>query len=458
MKHLAFIGTGYVGLVSGSMFASVGNNVTCVDKDPRIAEALQQGTCTIHEPGLENILRAALAEKTIRFSTDIAAACAGADAIFIAVGTPSLPSGAYDCQYVEEAARIVGRALSPHRRNLIVLKSTVTPDIYVRVQGILLQETASSGAQFEVISNPEFLAEGTAVRDFSQPSRVIIGAVSQEAREFMKSLYAPFTKGSAGALQFTDPKSAIVTKLAANSFLACRVVLVNEVARYCDAVGADIESVRAGLASDPRIGHLFLYAGPGYGGSCFGKDIRALRESAREHGTELSVVPAIEESNDHHKLYLPQQIKRHLGSVAGKTIAVWGLSFKARTDDIRDSPAVGVIEDLLQSGATVQAHDPQALRRSEERFGGRVKHFTNKYDAVRGAHALVIMTEWDTYKSPDYAELAERLADHAVFDGRNILDPLQAQQAGLAYIGIGRRNECDPTAITSVPEAAWQAI
>jgi UDPglucose 6-dehydrogenase len=446
MKHLAFIGTGYVGLVSGSMFASVGNVVTCVDKDPRIVEALQQGTPTIHEPGLEDILRANLTEGTIGFSADVSAACADADAIFIAVGTPSRQNGSYDFQYVEAAAREVGRALSPARRYVIVLKSTVTADIYLRVQEILLEETSNSGARFEVISNPEFLAEGTAVRDFSQPHRVIVGAVSPEAREFMASLYAPFTKGNPGALQFTDPKSAIVTKLAANSFLACRVALVNEVARYCDAVGADIESVRTGLASDPRIGHLFLYAGPGYGGSCFGKDIRALRESAREHGTDLCLIPAIEESNNRHKLYLPQQVKHYFGSVAGKTVAVWGLSFKARTDDIRDSPAVDTIEDLLQGGAAVQAHDPQALRRSEERFSGRVTHFSNKYDALRGAHALVIMTEWDTYKSPDYAELAERLADRIVFDGRNILDPAQAEQAGLVYIGIGRRGDSNRTA------------
>ena len=269
MKHLTFIGTGYVGLVSGSMFASVGNDVTCVDKDSAIVAALQQGTCPIHEPGLQEILQTAISERNIRFSVDIASACADADGIFIAVGTPSLPDGNYDFQYVEAAAREVGRALVPGRSYLIVLKSTVTPDIYARVKSLLMEETAISGASCEVISNPEFLAEGTAVRDFSQPARVIVGAISQRAREFMRSLYAPFIKGSPGSLQFMDPVSAIVTKLAANSFLACRVALINEVARYCDAVGADIENVRMGLARDPRIGHLFLYPGSGLRGQLF---------------------------------------------------------------------------------------------------------------------------------------------------------------------------------------------
>jgi UDPglucose 6-dehydrogenase len=339
---------------------------------------------------------------------------------------------------VEAAAREIGRALKPGRPCRIVLKSTVTPEIYDRVQAILREETANTGAEFEVVSNPEFLAEGTAVRDFGQPHRVIVGTVSDEAREFMDALYAPFTKRKAGLLQFTDPKSAIVTKLAANSFLACRVALINEVARYCDAVGADIERVRMGLASDPRIGDLFLYAGPGYGGSCFGKDIRALRESARQNSVDLSLIPGIEQSNNQHKLHVPQQINRYFGSVQGKTFAVWGLAFKARTDDIRESPAVDAIESLLQSGARIQAHDPAGLSRSQERFGNRINHYHDKYGAVRGAHALVIMTEWDTYKAPDYAELAELLQDRVIFDARNILDPVQARQAGLQYVGLGR--------------------
>jgi UDPglucose 6-dehydrogenase len=361
-----------------------------------------------------------------------------ADAIFIAVGTPSLESGAYDFRYVEAAAHEIGQALSRGKRYLVVLKSTVTPDIYARVNAILAQETAESGAGFEVVSNPEFLAEGTAVRDFAQPHRVIVGVSSRDAREFMEGLYAPFTKRKPGLLQFTDPKSAIVSKLAANSFLACRVALINEIARYCDAAGADIESVRAGLASDPRIGQLFLYAGPGYGGSCFGKDIRALRESALGHGADVSLIPAIEESNDRHRLYLPKKIERHFGSVAGMTIAVWGLAFKARTDDIRESPAVSAVEYLLQRGANIQAHDPQALRRAQEHFGTRIQFQNNKYDAATGASTLMIMTEWDTYKSPDYHELSARLTDRVIFDGRNILDVQEVRRAGFVYVGIGR--------------------
>jgi len=441
MKKLAVVGTGYVGLVSGAMFASVGNRVTCVDKDPKIVETLREGKCPIHEPGLEDILRSAIREGSLKFTTDTAEAVKGAEAIFIAVGTPSLESGAYDFQYVESAAREIGRAMCKRKRYLVVLKSTVTPDVYGRVGSILAEETSASRAEYELISNPEFLAEGTAVRDFAQPHRVIIGVSSSEAKEFMEGLYSPFTKRKAGLLQVTDPRSAIVSKLAANSFLACRVALINELARYCDVVGADIESVRTGLASDPRIGQLFLYAGPGYGGSCFGKDIRALRESARQHGTEVSLIPAIEESNNRHKIHLPQKIESHFGSLAGKTIAVWGLAFKARTDDLRESPSLEAIEYLLQRGAKVQAHDPQASRRAQEYFGDRIQQFDDKYAAVCGAHALLIMTEWDTYKSPDFFELRERLADRVIFDGRNIFDPEEVRRAGLTYIGMGRASE-----------------
>lgn len=438
MRQLVVVGTGYVGLVTGAMFASVGNAVTCVDHDPNIVEALRSNKCPIHEPGLEEILRSAVADGALHFTTHLSQAAEGADAMFIAVGTPSLESGAYDYRYVEQAARDIGQVLRPGKRTLVVLKSTVTPDIYARVHSILTTRTSESGAGFELVSNPEFLAEGTAVRDFAQPHRVIVGALSQEARDFMEALYAPFTKRNAGLMQFADPRSAIVTKLAANSFLACRVALINELARYCDAVGADVECVRAGLSSDPRIGHMFLYAGPGYGGSCFGKDIRALRESARENGSDISLIPSIEESNNVHKTYLPKKIEQYFGSVADKVIAVWGLAFKARTDDIRESPAVAAIEYLLERGARIQAHDPQALRRAGEYFGDRIKQSENKYAAVCGADALVIMTEWDAYKSPDFHELSDRLAHRVIFDGRNILEPAEVRKAGLVYVGMGR--------------------
>jgi UDPglucose 6-dehydrogenase len=435
MRQLAVIGTGYVGLVTGAMFASVGNRVACVDKNPRIVEQLRAGRTTIHEPGLEEILEACIAEGTLRFTTETAEAVTGADATFIAVGTPSLENGAYDFQFIHAAAHEVARALHTSKRHFVVLKSTVTPDVYDEIKRIL---AAESDADVEVISNPEFLAEGTAVRDFSQPHRIIVGIESAAARSFMEKLYSPFTKRKPGLLHVTDPKSAIVTKLAANSFLACRVALVNELARYCDAVGADIEYVRTGLASDPRIGGLFLYPGPGYGGSCFGKDIRALRESAREHGVELSLVPAIEVSNARHKRHVADLVERYHGSVAGKTIAVWGLAFKARTDDVRESPALDVIEHLLARGATIRAHDPQAGARALELFGDKITVHQNKYEALAGASALVIMTEWDAYKSPDFAELRERLAGALIIDARNILDPADVRQAGLMYVGMGR--------------------
>jgi UDPglucose 6-dehydrogenase len=429
-----------VGLVSGVMFAAVGNRVVCVDKDPSIVDSLREGKCTIHEPGLEEILRSAISEGNLTFTTDTAEAVAASEATFIAVGTPSMDSGAYDFRHVYAAAQEIGRALRATRDyHMVVLKSTVTPDIYTAVMEILRRETEGSGVPFEVVSNPEFLAEGTAVRDFSQPSRVIVGAASKAAHEFMEVLYSPYTRRKPGLLQFTDPKSAIVTKLAANTFLACRVALVNEIAQYCDAVGADIDQVRTGLAGDPRIGQLFLYAGPGYGGSCFGKDLRALRESAREHGTDVSLIPAVEDSNNRHKLYLLQKIESRLDPLPGKTIAIWGIAFKARTDDIRESPALTVIEALLERGAKVQAHDPKASLRAADRYGDRITICPNKYEALNGAHALVIMTEWDTYKSPDFNELRERLLDGIVFDARNILDPDEVEDAGLTYVGMGRR-------------------
>lgn len=446
MKRISVIGSGYVGLVTGAMLASVGNRVICVDKDPAIIEALSKGTSTIHEPGLEEVLRTALAEGTLRFTTGVAEAVEESEATFLAVGTPSLESGAYDFQYVEAAAREVGSALRGKRRHLVILKSTVTPDIYDRVQQILAEQTRGSGVSVELASNPEFLAEGTAVRDFAQPNRVIVGTTSPEARDFLEALYAPFTKRKPGVFQATDPKSAVITKLAANTFLACRVALVNELAQYCDAAGADIEHVRIGLASDPRIGQLFLFPGPGYGGSCFGKDLRALRESAREHGTEVSLIPAIEESNKRHKLYVVRRMEQYLGDLRGKTVAIWGIAFKARTDDIRESPAVTVIEALLERGARVQAHDPAAHQRAEAHFGGAIQLCTNKYEALHNAAALVILTEWDTYKSPDYAELAEQLSSKIVFDARNILDRNEARRVGLRHIGMGRNGVQSETA------------
>ncbi len=383
---------------------------------------------------------AAVADGTLNFTTDTAEAVKAADAVFIAVGTPSRESGAYDFQYVEAARREIGQALGEHKRYLVVLKSTVTPDIYARVHAILTKETAGSGAEFEVVSNPEFLAEGTAIRDFAQPHRVIVGVVSQEAQEFMEALYSPFTKRKAGLLQFTDPKSAIVTKLAANSFLACRVALINELARYCDAVGADIESVRTGLASDPRIGQLFLYAGPGYGGSCFGKDIRALRESAREHGTDVSLIPAIEESNNRHKFHLPKKIEQLLRLGGGEDNRSLGPGVQG--PDRRYAGIAGSGRDRVSAsarGAYPGARSPGfAAGRQELFWQSRLN--SSKTNTLRCAarNALVIMTEWDAYKSPDYHELRERLTDRVIFDGRNILEANEVRQAGLIYIGMGR--------------------
>ena len=322
------------------------------------------------------------------------------------------------------------------KRYLVILKSTVTPDVYGRVCSILTQETLESRADYELISNPEFLAEGTALRDFAQPHRVIIGVNSTEAKEFMEGLYSPFTKRKAGLMQVTDPRSAIVSKLAANSFLACRVALINELARYCDVVGADIESVRTGLASDPRIGQLFLYAGPGVWRkllwerySSAARKRTPARYGCQSHTGNRGVEQPAQNS-------LAPKDRSSPGLSGRENHRSLGLAFKARTDDLRESPSLEAIEYLLQRGARIHAHDPQASRRAQEHFGDRIKHCDDKYAAVCGADALVIMTEWDTYKSPDFYELRERLAARVIFDGRNIFDPEEVRRAGLTYVGM----------------------
>ncbi|MDD9952963.1 MAG: UDP-glucose/GDP-mannose dehydrogenase family protein [Candidatus Woesearchaeota archaeon] len=430
--NIAVIGTGYVGLVAGAMFAKVGNHVTCVDINEQIIAQLTAGTIHFFEPGLQEVVTSAVAAGNLHFTTSIADAVPGADITFIAVGTPSEESGAFNMDYVHAAAKDIAAVLQG-KKHIVVLKSTVLPSTYTEVRKIL-------GSKVEVVSNPEFLREGRALGDFEKPDRVIIGTESEEVFEKVHSLYAPFLKESDPAMRM-KPVSAILTKLFSNTMLYARIALVNEFAQIAsamnaDTVLADMEEIRKGMGRDARIGTAYLYPSAGVGGSCFPKDDRALREFSKEMGLDLPITFAVDRSNDVHKLYMPQKVEKHLGSLQGKTIGVWGVAFKARTSDIRESASLAAIDYFLEKGARVRVHDPKALEEAKEHYGDRVTCCDDKYDAVAGADCLVVMTEWDEYKIPDFAKLQELLRAPVIFDGRNIYDP--AMQ-GFTYFGVGRQ-------------------
>jgi UDPglucose 6-dehydrogenase len=432
---IAVIGTGYVGLVTGAGFADFGHDVTCADSDETRITQLKMGVIPFHEPELPELVRRNSANGRLRFTTSTMEAVAGADVAFIAVGTPSLPDGSSDLRGVLAAAAQIGAGLTGPC--IVVTKSTVPVGTADQVRAMLELATPHS---FSVASNPEFLAEGTAVADFARPARVVIGVGDLQAQKVLTELHAGILKGNE-RLVVMSVRSAEITKYAANAMLAARVSLMNEVAQLCDAVGADVEDVRRGVSLDPRIGPRFLFAGCGFGGSCFGKDLRSLAHSGLQHDVRMGVVEAVVETNDRQKRLLGQRVISRLGkggSLAGVRVAVWGLAFKPGTDDVRDAPAVTLIGQLFAAGAEVRAHDPVAHDSASRHIPPSVVLCDDPYQAAKGVDALVLATEWPSLRHPDFDRLAKVMRGRLLLDGRNVWSPKEARRAGFTYLGVGR--------------------
>ena len=431
--NIGVIGTGYVGLVVGSCFAESGNDVVCVDNDAAKIEKLQKGIVPIYEPGLPELVERNLREERLAFSTDLDAAVKRSFIIFLAVGTPTSSSGAADLSAVYEVAGGIGRAMD--RYKLIVTKSTVPVGTTERIREIIKKETKHP---FDVVSNPEFLKQGAAVEDFMKPDRVIVGADDVRPGELLRDLYAPFVRTGRPVLMM-DIRTAEMVKYAANAFLAARISFMNEIANLCEQVGANIEMIRNGIASDSRIGPAFLFAGVGFGGSCFPKDTLALIHTGREHEYDMKILAAVTEVNNSQPLRFVEKVRAHFGGKLGdKRIGVWGLAFKPRTNDMRDAPAIKIIESLLSDGATIAAYDPEAMEEAKKIFGSRIQLATNNYGCLEGADALLLITEWQTFRNPNFERMKSIMRQHVVFDGRNIYDSEQMRQAGFTYFGVGR--------------------
>ena len=437
--QITVIGTGYVGLVSGTCLAEVGNDVLCVDIDAAKIALLEAGGIPIFEPGLADMVAKNRAAGRLSFTTDIAAALSHASVVFIAVGTPPGEDGSADLQYVLAAARSIGSHLDGYK--VIVDKSTVPVGTADRVRGAIAAELARRAVRvdFSVVSNPEFLKEGAAIEDFMRPDRIVVGADDPRAVELMRQLYAPFQR-SHERLVVMDVRSAELTKYAANAMLATRISFMNELANLAEKLGADIELVRAGIGADPRIGYQFLYAGCGYGGSCFPKDVRALIKTAHDAGQDLQLLTAVEAANEAQKRVLPEKIVKRFGAdLSGRRFALWGLAFKPNTDDMREAPSLVLIEDLLARGAAVCAFDPVAMSEARRLLGDRVDFADTPLSALAGADALLVVTEWKEFRSPDFAAIKSRLKQPVIFDGRNLYDPVHLAGAGIEYHAIGRR-------------------
>ena len=437
---IAIFGTGYVGLVSGACFAEVGNDVICVDIDAAKVEGLKQGVMPIYEPGLEDLVVSNHAAGRLLFTTDAAEALADAEVVFIAVGTPPDEDGSADLRHVLAVARTIGRHAEGH--TVVVDKSTVPVGTADKVNATIAAEIAARGLVFtvDVVSNPEFLKEGAAVNDCMRPDRIVIGSDSEQAIERLRRLYQPFNRNH-DRLIVMDVRSAELTKYAANAMLATKISFMNEMANIAERVGADIESVRQGIGSDPRIGWHFIYPGAGYGGSCFPKDVQALGHSARQLGYGARLLDAVEAVNDSQKGKLFELLQRHFGDELGSLcVAVWGLAFKPDTDDMREASSRRLLGQLWEAGATVRAYDPEAMLEARRIFGERedLVLCETANAALDGADALVVVTEWKQFRSPDFQRLARHLKRKAVFDGRNLYDPEAVESAGLAYYGIGR--------------------
>lgn len=430
---IAVIGTGYVGLVTGTCFSETGNTVTCVDIDHEKIKKLQQGVITIYEPGLEQLFERNIKQKRLSFTTNLEEGIKDAKIIFLALPTPPGEDGSADLKYILKVADDLGPLLKDY--TVLVDKSTVPVGTTDKVKTRI---AAKATVEFDVVSNPEFLREGVAVEDFMKPDRVVIGTTSQRARKVMEALYAPFVR-QGNPIIFMDDRSAELTKYAANSFLATKITFMNEIANLCELLGADVDAVRKGVGTDNRIGKRFLFPGIGYGGSCFPKDVQALAKSSKDAKYDFKILNAVMDVNDSQKTRLIPRIKDYFkGDLKGKTIAVWGLAFKPHTDDIREAPALYNIEALLKEGAILKVHDPEGMENVKKVMGDKIKYCETPYDAAQDADAVFIATEWPEFRTPDFEKLSSILKNKAIFDGRNLYDLTTMKEMGYSYYSIGR--------------------
>ena len=431
--RICVVGTGYVGLVAGTCFADSGNDVICVDIDESKVEALRQGRVPIYEPGLEELIKRSVEEGRLTFTTDLATAVRHALVCFIAVGTPQGEDGASDLRAVFRVAEDIGRVMDGYR--VVVIKSTVPVGTHAHVRDVLAKAT---NFPFDVVSNPEFMKEGAAIEDFLKPDRVVVGAADERAAEIVKDLYAPFCRAGAPILVM-DNASAEMTKYASNSLLATKISFMNEIANLCERVGADVSLVRQGVGLDSRIGLSFLYAGLGYGGSCFPKDVRAIIHTATEKGIDFSLLRAVDDVNNKQKRRLFEKMQGFYdGTLKGRTFGVWGLSFKPRTDDMREAPSIGLVEDLLRAGCSVRVHDPEAMDVARKIFGDKITYHRQNYETLDGADALLVVTEWNEFRRPDFDRIRRLLKEPVIFDGRNLWEPKAMRDMGFTYFPIGR--------------------
>ena len=435
---IAIVGTGYVGLVSGACFAEMGLDITCVDIDRKKIDALNNGVIPIYEPGLEALVQRNVRAGRLHFTTDLTECLDHVEVVFSAVGTPPDEDGSADLKYVLEVARTFGRHIKKY--TVLVTKSTVPVGTARKVKAVIEEELANRGGKvtFDVASNPEFLKEGAAIKDFMSPDRVVVGVESERARKLMAKLYRPFLINNFRVL-FMDIPSAEMTKYAANAMLATRISFMNDIANLCDRVGADVEMVRKGIGSDARIGNKFLYPGCGYGGSCFPKDVKALAHTGRENGYTMQVIEAVERVNEQQKSVVFEKLQTAVGDLRGKLITIWGLAFKPETDDMREAPATVVIDRLLDAGAEVCVYDPVAMPECRRRMDGRpIRYAKTMYEAAEGADAVALITEWKEFRMPDWPHLHKAMRGDAIVDGRNIFDKPEVTAAGFRYFGIGK--------------------
>lgn len=435
--HIAVIGTGYVGLVTGTCFAESGNFVTCVDIDQAKVEKLKKGIIPIYEPHLDLIFERNIKNKRLQFTTDLAEAVKISDIIFLALPTPPGEDGSADLSYVLGVSTALGKLSKKGDYKVIVDKSTVPVGTAEKVHAEIAKHAKG---EFDVVSNPEFLREGFAVDDFMKPDRVVIGTSSSKAKKYMEELYAPFVR-SGNPVIIMDERSAELTKYAANAFLATKITFMNEMANLCELLGADVDMVRIGIGSDDRIGKRFLFPGIGYGGSCFPKDVQALAKSAEEVNYNFHLLNSVMEVNERQKTILMPRINKYFdNNLKGKHFAVWGLAFKPDTDDIREAPALYIIDELLKAGATITAYDPEAMSNVKKILGNSIEFATDQYEALNKADALIICTEWSAFRTPDFEAMADKLTNKVIFDGRNVYGIDQMKKAGFAYFSIGRKS------------------